>query len=284
MTTLRSEFYKNQGFRIFQGEISILAQVHAISKENTFFTEAQLIQYAKSAQEFLDSVASRPILDMDTPKVLQLNQIFHSSTNDSFYKYISRESLDNFILKGKFRLGSLEYYQKTSNKNIQDVYEGFTHLAINYQNRQRIQAFYSGFNYLIFCGSYIPPSDNRANHLLKNFGDCVIRIKDINGFQNAIAGHLSSKKHFRHNVIYEPIKIIQTYTAERLDNIDGPLMTDSTFNLIYNTVSLPSIFIKPTNYCVEYELRLAFEMSWDQKTPLDIDCPGLLDFIEVVQK
>jgi hypothetical protein len=281
---LRNEFYKNEGFRIYKGGISILAQTHAITKENTFFTEQQILNQAKATQTLLDSIASRPPRNINNPQVLQLDKIFSAPTPDPFYKYISKDSLNNYILKGKFRLGSLEYYQKTTNKNIQDTYEGFTHLAISYQNRQRLQAFYSGFNYLIFCGTYVAPTDKRAAHLLKNFGDCVIQIKDIDGFQSTITKHLSSKKHFRHNVKYEPIKIIQTYTAERLDDIDEPIITDSTFNLIYDTVTLPSIFMKPINYDIEHELRLAFEMPKDQKASLDIELPELLDFIEVIQK
>jgi hypothetical protein len=66
-------------------------------------------------------------------------------------------------------------------------------------------------------------------------------------------------------------------------NFDPDLIDDATFDLLYDNSFLPSLFVKPTRFSIEEELRLVFEMPKDVPDVLRTTNKGLLRHIEIIQ-
>jgi hypothetical protein len=192
----KSIFIPLRGFRIYKNGISVLAQQKSISKTDVFFSNEEKIIAAKAVQNYLNAINNLLSKEYENAKIIRIEDFQSEPNQKVFYKYVSRETLEKYILKGRFRLGTLENYQKTTNTRIQDELEGFVHIVINYKNRQLQQALISGFNYLIFCGSYISPDRPESKYLKENFGDCVIKIKNPRSFMQAMANHLNSRSFY----------------------------------------------------------------------------------------
>jgi hypothetical protein len=60
------------------------------------------------------------------------------------------------------------------------------------------------------------------------------------------------------------------------------MITDSEFEFLYENSLLPSLYVKPTRFSVEQELRLDFEMPNDVPLTTRITNKGLVRHIETV--
>lgn len=278
----REQFKKYEGFLITRNKISILSQVKSLTKKGTFLNESQQISFFEAVQTYLDSVQNRKSI-YDKSKIQIAEFMEPHETDDIFYKYVTKHTLENYIKKGIFKLGTLNHYQKAKNNKIKDEKEGYTHLVIESEEKQLLQSFCSGFNYLIFCGSYIPPSDARSKYLIENFGPCVLRIKNISSFKREIQKHLNVRHSIFNKIEYNEMKILRCFADHGFTDTTSKIIDDRTFSLITKIISPNTIFRKTFDYSKEFELRFAFETNQDQKHPVILNNNGLLNYIEIIQ-
>jgi hypothetical protein len=85
--------------------------------------------------------------------------------------------------------------------------------------------------------------------------------------------------------LIETDKTIRLSKTEPPTDFDPLLLNGALFNLLYKNTFLPSLFVKPTRFSGEEELRLAFEMPRDVPPPLVLrtNDKSLLKYIEVVR-
>jgi hypothetical protein len=92
-------------------------------------------------------------------------------------------------------------------------------------------------------------------------------------------------------VIYNDLKMFRLRTLKSIvlsrtdppGDFDPDLIDDGIFDLLYKSSFLPSLFMKPTRFSIENELRLVFEMAKDVPHVLRITDKGLLRYIEIIQ-
>ena len=125
MTTLRQQFFRDNGIRYFKDKSSILLRALAITKDGIEFTDEQKEKFGKRVTEYINSINQFEYLPKNN-SILN-NEISHLKEN-IFYKYVSKDTYDRYISKGNFQFGNIEYYQKTENRKIKDFQEGFTTL------------------------------------------------------------------------------------------------------------------------------------------------------------
>jgi len=165
---------------------SIVVQIYSQTKTDSLLTETQKKIYVIALEKYLDfTLGLEEEYTEDNVSIEEYAQ--PTNTNEYFYRYISKKTLKE-VEKGKFKLGNLYEYQKTNDKHRGDIKEGHIHLLLENPSRQYAPTFYGGYNFLITCGSYIPPDDTRADYLLNKFGPCVIRIRNINSFLSEYFG------------------------------------------------------------------------------------------------
>jgi hypothetical protein len=78
------------------------------------------------------------------------------------------------------------------------------------------------------------------------------------------------------------LKSIRLSRDEPPGNFDPNLIDDRVFDLLYDKSFLPSLFMKPTRFSIEEELRLVFEMPQDVPDVLRIAEKSLLKHIEII--
>ena len=277
-----------KGARISNGSLSILAKMMVVLGGEEL--ESVLITLSRNMEAYLTGGNSQDLESCLKTKIFQINTPLDFNKypefqpeHDTCYKYLSKESLQ-YLKDDRFQLGTLDLYQRSVG-NDNDRMEGFTHFYSNELGGQRIQVFYSGFNYLIFCGSYISPDRPEAPNLKANFGPCVIRIKDTKKFIDIVSGHLKAKSVLYKKVSYQPLKIIRTQFDEKIDDVAKGIYPPEIFELIHSIAKVPSIFMKnsqcyrndvPYLYSNEYEVRIAFEMEKDQSGYVHLNNLGLV--------
>jgi len=274
-------YLRKKGKPISMNGNTILFRIDGHIKKDANLTLKQQKSFIRATQQFLDHDDGREGIydDFEIEKYSQ-----PKNTNEDFYRYITKYELETFVKNGKFRLGTINHYQRIKDKKRVDVGEGFTHLNLESPNKQHIKAYISGLNNLILCGSYIPPTDKRAEYLLKNFGPCVLKVTNINSFIRIIERHIRSTSTLYQRVRYSNIKAVK-YFCENDFGIENDEVIDfETFSLIQNIISPFTIFSKTSDFSNEYELRFAFATKKDQRIPINLDIKGLLDHIEIIKE
>ncbi len=278
---IQQQFKPDEGFLITKKGISILAQVKLLTKTGSFLTNDQQIHFCRDTQIYLDAIQGKQTTyDKDKMKIVDYTE--PENSEDVFYKYVSTYDLENYIKKDEFKFGTLNHYQKAENNKIKDEKEGYTHLILESAEKQLLQSFCTGYNYLIFCGSYIPPTNAQSKYLRDNFGECVIKIHNVSLFKKEVQKLLQSNCSYYSRIEYNEMKILKYLTDRDFTDTSQEIIDDATFSLINSIISPNTIFRKTNEYVPEFELRFAFETNKDQLEPVYLNNKGLLDFIEIV--
>ncbi|TFH44566.1 MAG: hypothetical protein E4G94_03490 [ANME-2 cluster archaeon] len=278
----RQQFKANRGILLTQDRISIFAQIKSITKSGNFLSTDQQIDFFVAVQTYLDSILNKTT-NYDRGKIQIEDYQKPTPAEETFYKYVSKSTLNKYIKKGFFKLGNLNHYQKVKNNKIKDENEGYIHLIMESPEKQLLQSFCTGYNYLIFCGSYIPPSDPRSEYLKERFGPCVLKIRNTKSFRREIQKHLNINASLAHKVEYSEMKILKYKTDQVFSDTSAEIIDKETFSLINNIISPNIIFRKTLDYSPEYELRYAFKTPKDRKHPVVLHNQGLLDYIEIIE-
>ncbi len=283
MSLIKLEFLKHKGFLYTKENISILTQFLTVTKENIKLTDEQKASVSNIVIDYLIKVGNLKQYSQTDKKIL-IKDYFNRSTNQPFYKYISKQIYDDYISRGCFRFGSIKYYQEVENNKIKDEYEGFTNLFIDYKNRQLMVTLFSGYNFAIFCGtSNFNSSTNKSDTMNNKFGNVILKIKDIESFANSVKEIIGAKTYYCYEVKYSTRKV---FSIDNSTTFFNPMMKDkfenthNLFDLFYNNSFFPSLFIKPEFFTNEKEIRIAFEMPRDVNGTIDIENKELLKYIE----
>jgi len=194
-----------------------------------------------------------------------------------FVKYVKKDVYEKYIKKGNFQLGTIQYYQKVENPKIRDEYEGFSNLLIPVNQYNLCYTTFSGFEYLIFCGTL---TSNSVAHK-DQFGEVQITIPNINSFANAIQKSIGAKSYVIGRVSYDNLKLFKANSI-MADNLDiDNLFTHELLDYVDKFTLAPSLFVKPEAFNHEQEVRIVFEMNKVQKGPKIINNLGLKSFMDV---
>jgi hypothetical protein len=168
--------------------------------------------------------------------------------------------------------------------------EGLSNIAISTRKHLFGVSLASGYNFGIFCGTF---SLNRRSEMSRRFGPRIIKIANLKGFAEEAQSLLGARRYYFNRVVYNDLKMFRIRTlklirlsrTEPTGNFDPHLIDGAIFDLLYESSFLPSLFMKPTRFSVEEELRLVFEMPKDVPPPhvLRRTDKALLKYIELLQ-
>ena len=168
--------------------------------------------------------------------------------------------------------------------------EGLSNLAIRTPRHLFGISLASGYNFGVFCGT---STLNKREEMSARFGPRIIRIANLNLFATAVQSLLGARQFYFNKVVYNDLKMFRVRTLKTLrlsqteppGDFDPQLIDDAIFDLLYSNSFLPSLFMKPTRFAIEEELRLVFEMPEDVPHPhvLVRKEKALLKHVEIIQ-
>jgi hypothetical protein len=284
---IRHEFEPNAGFRFFKGDVSLLLHAAARYRQNVIATNHDLFKFFQHLNRFLQNVGTYEPERLSTSDIITADH-FPDPQDIAFYKYLPDISLD-YYHSGSFQFGSIKYYRSIEQQNSKDTMEGLSNIAIKTPKRLLCMSLASGYNFGIFCGT---SNLNRRREMSERFGPHIIKIANIRRFAEEVQSLLGATGFYFNHVIYNDLKMFRARTLKSLDlvktgapndNFDPQVFDDAMFDFLYDSTFLPSLFMKPTRFSAEQELRLTFEMSKDVPDVLKITDKNLLKYIEIIQ-
>jgi hypothetical protein len=273
------QFIKNVGFKYILNNRSLIMQIITMTKENIKLTNTQIEVFIKATSKYLDAIQNADNL-IELFGSMDFVYPDQSTFSRPFYKFIHKETYDNFMSKGKFQLGTLQYYREIERQESRDEKEGFANLIINSGNRQILTSVISGFDKYILCGTY--DSEN-MEHMSAKYGGYIMIIKNIKSFAEKVKTAIGAQSWYVNEISYSDYKAYSVDTIISDLNGVSPDLSDELFNILYEISEKPSVYSKPTRFKDEKELRLSFTMPRDVKTRLNFDNIGLLTEVEIIK-
>jgi len=272
-------FIKNVGFKYALNNRSLIMQLITMTKENQDLTNDHIETFIKATSNYLNQISNkRNLKELFGP--LSFVSSESPDYNEPFYKFIHKETYDNYISKGKHQLGSLKYYREIEKAESRDEKEGFSNLIIKSGNRQILTSVISGFDKYILCGTY---NLQQMKMMSKKFGGYIMKINNLNAFSEKVKNTIGALNWQVRKVTYSDYK---AYMAEKqINDLKGvsPDLSVELFQLLYQFSESPSVFCKPMRYSPEREVRLVYSMETDVKDTLNFENTDLLDHIEILK-
>lgn len=276
-----TQYKRYLGMEYFLDKRSIIVQLISMTKENVMFDDIDLKVIITAFSELQNSISSKQRSSKELFGDLNVKEHDVDINTLSFYKFVSKDTLINYLKKGKFQFGSLQYYREIEKENCRDEKEGLSNLLITTGNRQVFASVISGFNQFIFCGTdNIDEWDQMAN----KFGKVCIKLKNIKSFADKVQASIGAKSWQIKKVTYSDFKAYSV--NQEIKNLDPENIgyNQDLINFLIDYSMLPSIFCKPIRFSNEHELRFTFEMDRNVKKKMLLDNLGLLKEFEIVSK
>jgi hypothetical protein len=279
-------FEKDQGTRLSRNDVSILLHVLGQSKPGMTFSERELQSFFQDTHKYLQDVGAYEPGMLHCSPVASARSLAPTADTE-FFKFVDDRTLNDFILKGHFQFGSIQYYRDIENQNAKDGREGLASLVITTPEVQIVAALVSGYNFGIFCGT--AGLENKELMSAK-FGRNIIRIKSARRFADSVAQIIGAKRYHFNRVAYDDLKLFKTKTLNRFNFARNKLSTDfepaaiddKLFKFLCDRSFLPSLFMKPRRFQDESEIRIAFELSKDIPGCVRITDQGLLQHLGII--
>jgi hypothetical protein len=285
---IRHEFEANSGYRFFKDGVSILLHASSRFRQGTIVTHKDLFHVFQRINKYLQDVGAYEGERQGVSDLMTDNH-FSAHKGREFYKFLPERSLD-YYNEGSFQFGSIQYYRSIEQQNSKDSMEGLSNIAIKTPSHLLTMSLASGYNFGIFCGT---STLSRREQMSTRFGSRIIRIANLQLFAETVQSLFGAKKFYFNKVVYNDLKMfrIKTLKTVRLSqteppgNFDPQLIDEEIFDLLYGNSFLPSLFMKPTRFSIEEELRLVFEMPEDVPPPhvLIMKEKALLKHVEIIQ-
>jgi hypothetical protein len=241
------------------------------------FSEEEYNNLSKTIINFESDIREFPKHDFKTQILKDTENI--QNYNGPFSKYLKPEIFNRFLAKGNWQLGNINLYRNTENQKIRDDYEGFSVLHFNINDYPVSQVCTGGYNYLMFCGT---KSSGSQKHI-EQFGEMELIFPDINKFAEKVANHINAESYIIQEVQYNSLKSYQI--SERIENkeveINGRILSPAYFDILKKYHIFPSLFVKPTGFQTEEEVRIVFKMKKDYNKPFKFKNKELLKFIHL---
>ena len=257
----------------------MIIQLITMTKEYKLLTNSEIESFIKATSKLLGSTQNRNNL-IELFGRLDFVNPSQTSYHKPFYKFIHKDTYENFIRKGKFQLGSLKYYREIERQESRDEKEGFSNLIIKTSNRHILTSVISGFDKYILCGTY---DIGNLNYMSSKYGGYIMKINNIKSFAEKIKSAIGALSWSVNEINYTDYK---AYAVEStISDLSGvsPDISDEFFKILYEISENPSVFAKPLRFKPEKELRLTFNMAKDVKKTLNFDNLGLLSEIELIR-
>ncbi|MBR0695566.1 hypothetical protein [Bradyrhizobium lablabi] len=266
---IRHSFEPNAGYRFFKGNVSVLLHAAARFKRDAVVTNIDLFNFFRHLNRYLQNVGAYEF-ERQGPSKLMTADNFLTLEGAVFYKFMSDSTLSHFM-NGSFQLGSISYYRSIEQQNSKDAMEGLANIAFQAPGNVFGLSLASGYNFGIFCGAQ---NLDRCAEMSERFGPRIIRIANLQSFAEEIKILFGANRFYYGHVIYNDLKLLRAKTLKTIrlsqepsTNFDPALINDALFDLLYKTSFHPSLFMKPTRFAIEDELRLVFEMPVDVPPP-----------------
>ena len=100
--------------------------------------------------------------------------------------------------------------------------------------------------------------------MVERFGRRIIKIADLSAFAAEVAHEVGATRFYFNRVIYNDLKMFCVRTLKSFDvvragatngNFGPQVITEGIFDFLLNCSFLPSLFIKPTRFAIEEELK-----------------------------
>lgn len=274
---MKRQWFQNKGFEYNLNNRRLIIRAIATTKENAQFDDTQIENFLKAISQYSHTMSGKE------GKVSLFGEVNYDEDlplpSKSLFKFIPKEIFKNFIKKGKFQLGSLQYYREIENEKIKDKKEGYSNIIINTDNRQLLASVISGFNYYIFCGT---DKLDELEYKSANFGGYIMKINNIKSFATKVMKAIGAKSWSTRKVFYSDFKAYKVNADVEMDGAN-PNLSEELFNKLIEISELPSVFGKPKSFEPEQEVRVAFDMgSVTKRKKLNFDNLGLLEEIKLV--
>lgn len=275
---MHASFELGKGLRVVDGNISFYQQMELVFDR---LSDADLSALGLAILEFARSVngTKRPS-PAKTSIVKFKPSDFLPYDNDYVYKYFKLKHLDHFR-KGIIRLGALPYYHSMENKKAEDPLEGLTILKISADDSDFVSLTMAGLNQYIFCSTDNRLSDTPNKEMMKRFGYGLVRIR-VRPFAARVAELLNARGYKIYRVRYSNTKCFELEIPGFKWQPGIPFMWQM-YGPLRDCGYIPNLFMKPEEYLVESEVRIAFEMPADVQGTIDISDRSLLDYLDFLQ-
>jgi hypothetical protein len=283
--TVRHVFEPDRGYRFTKGQVSLLLHAAARFRQTAAVTDVDLFNSFKCINKFLINVGAYEDERLVTSAPMSADH-FSDLNNAVFYKFLPERSLQYYV-DGSFQFGSIQDHRTIEQQNSKDSMEGLCNIAVKTPKHLFGMSLASGYNFGIFCGT---STLNRRDEMTKRFGPRIIKIVHLKEFAEEAKQLLTPQRFYFNLVVYNDLKMFRTNTLKSIrlsrdeppGNFDPNLIDDRVFDLLYDKSFLPSLFMKPTRFSMEEELRLVFEMPQDVPDVLRITDASLLKHIEII--
>jgi hypothetical protein len=279
--TISAQFLPNYGYRYSRSGISILCHSIISAKKDVVLTSAQINNTFNRIDTLLEAISVYESHEeiSDQNAITQLSD-FEELNDGPFYKFVNNSTLKS-MRNSSFRFGSIQYYRDIEATGSKDEMEGRTNLILRTKRQQHLWPMVAGYNFAIFCGT---TQSTHTDLMRASFGDNLIRIPSAKRFAEIAVRVLGAKRYYLHRVIYRDRKIFRcakTLRNLKISESDG-WINDLLFEFLYESGTMPSLFIKPTRFQSQQEIRLAFEMGEDLPKFREVRSADLAECIEEV--
>ena len=233
----------------------------------------QLIRHYCGAllhQRFIDKpLPEHEMADVIDRAVIPLGVV----PNRPIIKMMKPEHAELLTKHGIVRLGSIEYYRRHENPEVQDEAEGYCVLAGFDGEQTHIREVRGGLNDRILC-CYAGPPDWE---IVQRFGyDAAVEIINVEAFSLAIGQMIKAKQSIFSSCIYVRDRAIW---GEGLRKVDPQEMMDGQFSEMLGDARA---FLKNNRYQHQSEFRFVWRGDGHSEVPSQRHCSAILAKAHVV--
>ena len=271
--------YTKDGWKYsYKGESISLTHL-SVTKENAFLTNEDNKNLIKMESAFRNEISRYN----DKLEFLhEYNEIEKpiKNYNGPFYKFVPSHVYENYLKKGKFQLGSSQYYRAIEKEESRDAIEGYCNLTIISKNREISTSVISGYNHYMLCGT---TNLEQVEYMTKRFGGFVMEVRNLNSFARKVKTCIGAEKWDIQDIRYDDYNLLKIEKEIKDINGFGAELSEEAFSLIKDYSLYQSLFVKPRCFKSENEVRIAFKVKRVVKDIMSFQNIGLLNEVRFIK-
>lgn len=189
-------------------------------------------------------------------------------------KMMKSEHAELLTKHGSLRLGSIDYYRRHENAEVQDRMEGHCVLVAFDGQMTHIREVRGGLNDRLLC-CYAGPPDREV---IQRFGyDAAVEITDVEAFAQSVGEKIGTSGSYFSSCIYVRDRALYGEVSKLINPQE---MMDGQFA---EMLGQERAFLKHNSYQHQTEFRMIWRGKGHLQDCLDITCPALTQFCRRVQ-
>jgi hypothetical protein len=211
-----------------------------------------------------------PLLEHEMADVLDQTRIpIGIVPNVPLLKMMRSEHAELLTKQGSLRLGSIDYYRRHENSEVQDRTEGYCVLVAFDGQMTHIREVRGGLNDRLLC-CYAGTPDGEV---IRRFGyEAAVEITDVEAFAQSIGKEIGTSDSYFSSCIYVRDRALY---GEVSKPINPQEMMDGQFA---GMLGKARAFLKHNRYRHQTEFRIIWRGKGHVQDYLDITCPALTQF------